>query len=201
MQVKRLLTSMILTLILPFASQAAGIPGMRGADHVGITVANLDEAVIFFVDVLGCEAIFSHAGVKFDDDWAQVNLNVNPHAEIHGYEMLRCGHGSNVEVFEYASSDQVKSPPKNSDIGGHHLAFYVDDMDKAVAYLRAQRSVRVLGEPHITLEGRGAPDAGQEWIYFIAPWGMQMELVSYPKGRAYEKTSKDKLWDPRDPAK
>lgn len=198
MQVKRLLTGIFLTLILPFASQAAGIPGLRGADHVGISVADLDEAVTFFVDVLGCEAIFRHAGAKFDDDWMQVNLNVNPRAEIRGYEMIRCGHGTNVEVFEYRSPDQVKSPPKNSDIGGHHLAFYVDDIDKAVAYLRTQKSVRVLGERHITTD---APDAGQAWIYFIAPWGMQMELVSYPSGRAYEKTSEHKLWDPRDPAK
>lgn len=86
MQVKRLLTGIFLTLILPFASQAAGIPGLRGADHVGISVADLDEAVTFFVDVLGCEAIFRHAGAKFDDDWMQVNLNVNPRAEIRGYE-------------------------------------------------------------------------------------------------------------------
>jgi catechol 2,3-dioxygenase-like lactoylglutathione lyase family enzyme len=198
MQVKRLLTSLVLTLILPFASQAAGMPGMRGVDHVGITVANLDEAVIFFVDVLGCEAIFRQPGGKSDDDWMQVYLNVNPRAEIHGFEMVRCGHGTNVEVFEYKSPDQVKSPPKNSDIGGHHLAFYVDDIDKAVAYLRAEKSVRVLGGPNTATDG---PNAGQAWIYFIAPWGMQMELVSYPKGRAYEKTSKDKLWDTRDPAK
>ena len=100
---------MILTLIVPFASQAAGIPGMRGADHVGITVANLDEAVIFFVDVLGCEAIFRNPGGKSDDDWMQVNLNVNPRAEIVSYEMVRCGHGTNVEVFEYNTSPPTRS--------------------------------------------------------------------------------------------
>ncbi len=29
--------------------------------------------------------------------------------------------------------------------------------------------------------------AGQRWRYFLAPWGMQFELVSYPGGKAYER--------------
>jgi len=194
MQVKGLLASIFLSLAPSFASQAAGLPGMRGIDHVGITVANLDEAVIFFVNVLGCEPSGRRTGGKADDNWFQENLNVNPRAEIYGYETLRCGHGSNVEVFEYKSSDQVKTPPKNSDIGGHHLAFYVDDLDKAVAYLRSQKSVRVLGKPKYAKEGL---HSGNNWIYFIAPWGLQMELVSFPHGRF----AGDKLWDTRNPAK
>jgi hypothetical protein len=34
-----------------------------------------------------------------------------------------------------------------------------------------------------------------------APWGLQMEIISYLKGMAYEKTSPIKLWSPTDPAK
>lgn len=198
MQFKKLIASVALALTLPLTAQAGSMPGMRGADHLGITVPNLDEAVKFFVDVIGCEALFKFGSFKFDDDWMQVNLNVNPRAEITDFQMVRCGHGTNLEVFEYKSPDQVKAPPKNSDIGGHHLAFYVDDMAKAVAYLKANKSVKVLAEPHTFTTG---PAAGLSWIYFISPWGMQMEIVSYPKGRAYEKTSKTKLWDPRSPAK
>lgn len=112
MQVKGLFTSIFLSLILSFASQAAGLPGMRGIDHVGITVANLDEAVIFFVNVLGCEPSYMKRGGKADDNWFQENMNVNPRAEMYGFELLRCGHGSNVEVFEFKSSDQVKSPQR-----------------------------------------------------------------------------------------
>jgi hypothetical protein len=26
--------------------------------------------------------------------------------------------------------------------------------------------------------------AGQRWLYFLSPWGMQFELVSFPKGKA-----------------
>ena len=66
-------------------------------------------------------------------------------------------------------------PPRNSDVGGHHVALYVDDLDAAVAYLREQ-GVRVLGEPTAS---RGAHE-GQRWVYFLAPWGMQFELVQLP---------------------
>jgi glyoxylase I family protein len=46
--------------------------------------------------------------------------------------------------------------------------------------------------------------AGQRWLYFIAPWGMQFELVSYPGGKAYEKDAPEtgkqvRLWHPAHP--
>ena len=31
------------------------LPGLRGLDHIGITVPNMEQATAFFVDVLGCE--------------------------------------------------------------------------------------------------------------------------------------------------
>ena len=46
------------------------------------------------------------------------------------------------------------------------------------------------------------PAAGQTILYFQAPWGLQLEAISYPKGMAYEKdASTIKLWSPNDPAK
>jgi hypothetical protein len=45
------------------------------------------------------------------------------------------------------------------------------------------------------------PAAGQSIVYFLAPWGLQMEIISYPKGMAYEKSAPVVLWSPRDPAK
>jgi len=73
-------------------------------------------------------------------------------------------------------------PPRNSDVGGHHVALYVDDLDAAVAHLHAH-GLRVFGEPTVS---RG-PSEGQRWIYFLSPWGMQFELVSYPQGKAFDR--------------
>jgi catechol 2,3-dioxygenase-like lactoylglutathione lyase family enzyme len=71
--------------------------------------------------------------------------------------------------------------PRNSDIGGHHVAFYVNDLDAAVEHLK-KNGVQVLGEP---TSSKG-PSEGQRWIYFLSPWGMQFELVSYPNGKAWK---------------
>jgi catechol 2,3-dioxygenase-like lactoylglutathione lyase family enzyme len=176
---------------------ATGLPGLRGLQHIGITVPNLREAVDFFVDVLGCEPFFTFGEFKFEDDWMERHLNVHPRAEIRDFQMVRCGNGTNLEIFEYSAPDQNRRLPRNSDIGGHHLAFYVDNMAEAVAYLKS-RNVRVLDEPSTFSEG---PAAGLSWVYFLAPWGLQLEMVSFPAGMGYEQGLPRLLWDPRFPQK
>lgn len=172
-----------------------GLPGLRGADHIGFTVPDLDEAVAFFVDVLGCEAFYDLGPFQADDDWMETHLNVHPRTVMRRLKFLRCGHGSNFELFEYEAPDQRSEPPRNSDVGGHHLALYVDDIDAAVAYLR-DKGVRILGEPTVRTIG---PSAGQTWVYFLSPWGMQLELVSFPGGKGYERDTDRRLWHPARP--
>lgn len=175
----------------------SGLPGLRGTDHIGFTVPNLDEAVEFFVDVLGCEPFYDLGPFEAADDWMAVHLNVHPRTVMKRLKFLRCRNGSNFEIFEYDAPGQNRAQPKNSDVGGHHLAFYVDDIDEAVAYLRS-RGVKVLGEPTVRTSGASA---GQTWVYFLSPWGMQLELVSYPNGKGYERETTARLWHPACPAK
>jgi catechol 2,3-dioxygenase-like lactoylglutathione lyase family enzyme len=106
--------------------------------------------------------------------------------------LLRCGDGSNLELFQYRAPDQATAPPRNSDIGGHHLAFYVADIDAAAADLQA-RGVRTMMGPFPVTEG---PAAGQSILYFLSPWGLQLELISYPGGMAYEADAETVLWAP-----
>lgn len=171
------------------------IPGMRGADHVGFTVPDLDEAERFFVDVLGAVPVYTLGAKRSDDDFMAVQLGVHPRTAITEIRFLRLGHGTNIELFHYDSADGQNPQPRNSDIGGHHLAIYVDDMDAAVADLR-ERGVEVMGEP-VTSAGASA---GQRWVYFRSPWGMQFELVSFPQGKAYEADADVLLWHPGHPA-
>jgi catechol 2,3-dioxygenase-like lactoylglutathione lyase family enzyme len=164
--------------------QGSGIPSSAGVDHVGITVPNLDEAIDFFETGLGCEHIYT-AGPFSDPegDWMKVSLGVHPRAST-TLAMVRCGPTQNIELFEYEAEDQVKVPPKNSDVGGMHIAFYVEDMEKAVAYLKAAPNVKVLGEPTPV---DGQPNGGEVFLYFLSPWGSSMEIVSYNDGLQYEK--------------
>jgi len=177
-------------------SAPAGLPGLRGTDHIGFTVPDLAQAVRFFIDVIGCEPFYELGPFQSDGDWMQTHLDVHPRAVMNKLKFLRCRNGSNFELFEYSSPDQRREQPRNSDVGGHHLAFYVDDMDAALAHLR-QHGVRILGEPTVRTAG---PSGGQTWVYFQAPWGMQFELVSFPQGKAYERETERRLWHPARPA-
>jgi len=174
----------------------AGLPGLRGAEHLGITVPDLDEAERFLVDVLGAQLVYSLGPFERDDDWMQEHLGVHPRTVMRELRFFRLGHGVNLEVFTYEPADgQAAQPPRNSDIGGHHLGLYVDDLDAAIAHLHAH-GIETMGEPTVS---RG-PSEGQRWVYFRSPWGMQFELVSFPGGKAYEKDAPVKLWHPAHPA-
>jgi glyoxylase I family protein len=167
---------------------------VRGIDHVGFTVPDLEEAHRFLVQVLGAAHIYTLGGKQSDDDWMRTHLGVHPRTVIREIRFYRLGSGSNLEVFEYQPADGQAPQPRNSDVGGHHLALYVDDLDAAIATLRA-RGVEFMGEPTASIEAA----SGQRWVYFTSPWGMQFELVSYPAGKAYEATAEVKLWHPAHP--
>ncbi|WP_292123613.1 VOC family protein [Mesorhizobium sp.] len=180
------------------AASADSIPGMRGHDHTGITVPDMKQAVDFFIGVVGCKKAMSFG--PFADDkgtFMQDLLGVDPRAVIEEITMVRCGAGSNIELFKYTAPDQKDLQPKNSDIGGFHIAFYVDDVAAAKTYLDAKGVKTRLG-PLPVKEG---PAAGQTILYFQAPWGLQLEAISYPQGMAYEKSAETVLWSPKDPTK
>jgi catechol 2,3-dioxygenase-like lactoylglutathione lyase family enzyme len=177
---------------------ADAIPGMRGHDHTGITVPDMNQAVDFFTNVIGCKKAMSFG--PFADDkgtFMQDVLGVDPKAVIEQITMVRCGTGSNIELFKYTAPDQKDLKAKNSDIGGFHIAFYVDDVAAAKAYLDGKGVATRMGP----LPVNDGPAAGQTILYFQAPWGLQFEAISYPNGMAYEKGAETVLWSPKDPAK
>ena len=163
-------------------SAVGPIPGITRVDHIGVTVPDLDQAHAFFTDVLGCEYMYTLGPFVHDDTWMSEHLNVADDTVMRRLHFYRLGGQAIFEVFEYQAADQRTAPPRNSDIGGHHVALYVDDLDAAVAQLHAL-GLRVLGEPTVST----GPSAGQRWVYFLSQWGMQFELVSYPDGKAFDK--------------
>jgi catechol 2,3-dioxygenase-like lactoylglutathione lyase family enzyme len=165
-----------------------------GIDHVGITVPNIAEAVAWFERVMGCRAPLSFG--PFSDPTGTFMtdlLGVHPRAVIQQITMIRCGRSANIELFQYSSPDQVTTFPKNSDFAGHHIAFYVTNIDAAVAHMQAMGVQKLLGPLPVT----DGPAAGQTINYFRAPFGTYIELISYPNGMAYEQTARKPLWSPK----
>lgn len=177
---------------------AQSIPGMRGVDHIGMTVPDLQEAESFFSEILGCEKATAFGPFRDDEGtFMQDLLDVDPRAVVEQITLMRCGFGSNIELFKYTAPDQENVRPRNSDIGGHHIAIYVDDINAAAAYLK-DKGIRTLLGPLPVDQG---PAAGQTILYFFAPWGLQMEAISYPDGMAYEADGGTVLWSAREPSK
>jgi catechol 2,3-dioxygenase-like lactoylglutathione lyase family enzyme len=169
------------------------MPGVAGVEHIGFTVPDIEEATSFLVDLLGCEVIYSGMAYAAEDNWMEEHLNVHPRAKIEAIRFLRCGNGSNLELFQYSAPDQKINIAKTSDPGAFHPAFYVDDIDAAYRYL-SDRGVRTFGAPSAIEQG---PGKGMTWLIFEAPWGMQMELVSHAGPPGQLGTPRDRLWHPR----
>jgi glyoxylase I family protein len=169
----------------------SGLPGLRGGEHLGLTVPDLEAAERFLVDVLGAQVVFDGGREDGEDVMTRV-LGAN-RGDSMRYKFFRLGQGLNLEVFEYTTEDKGRHPG-NHQAGGHHIALYVDEIGAAVGHLRAHGIP--VDDPEYIENG---PAAGSHWVYFKAPWGLQMELVSYPSGKGYEAGASVKLWNPRFP--
>ncbi|HEX4507945.1 MAG TPA: VOC family protein [Alphaproteobacteria bacterium] len=154
---------------------AAPLLTCRSVDHLAYTVPDLDAAVAFFRDVLGAKEIYRSAGPD-EKNAATFAERFNTHRDA-GYRLskLTLG-GAMFELFEYSAPDLARTMPRNCDAGGGHFAVAVDDVPAAAEMLRSQPGVRVLGQPSEI--GPGHPLAGRHWVYFLTPWGLQIELVS-----------------------
>lgn len=169
-----------------------GIPTSRNVDHLGISVPDLDQALAFFTDVLGCDLLWRGGPYQDDGKWMATHLGVHPRATLN-LAMVRCGPNLNVELLEYRIHEQRLEAPKNSDHSASHLCFFVADIKAALTYLGAQPGVTVMGEPAEVTEG-GA--TGLRYVYFTAPWGLQLELAHWPEGMPYETSTKARLFGP-----
>lgn len=193
-----LIATAFAAMLWPAHGMAEPMPGVRGINHIGLTVPDIKAAETFFIDVMGCRKATSFGPFRDDKgDFMKDLVDVDPRAVINEIALLRCQSGSNIELFDYSAPDKKDVRPRNSDNGGHHIAFYVDDIDAAAKYLTA-KGIRTLKGPMPVNEG---PAAGQSILYFFAPWGLQLEAISFPKGMAYEKNGGTVLWSNTDPSK
>jgi len=150
------------------------LPGLRHVDHAAYAVPDLEQAVAFFVEVLGAEELYrSRRGP--DAEFMPLHFEVPDDAALE-LSMLRLPPNLNIELFEWATADQRIEHPRLSDRGGHHLCLVVDDVDAAVEHLRGIDGVRILGGRK-EVGGDSPSVAGNRWTYFRTPWGLHMELV------------------------
>ena len=89
---------------------------MKHLDHIGIAVNNLDDALSTYVEVLGLEC----EGKELVED-QQLKTALLIVGDTHLELLEPTSHDSNVGRFLEKRGEGI-----------HHLAFYVDDIDKAM---------------------------------------------------------------------
>jgi len=158
------------------------LPGLMHVDHIALTVPDLDVAIGFYRDVLGASELYRMGPFDARElprmpngrDWTEAHLNLAD-ARMH-FAMLALGKNLMLELFCYERPDDaVTKPPRNCDIGASHIALKVEDLDKALAFLR-ERGEAVMDGPIVISDG---PCAGLRVNYFLDPFGNQLELVEY----------------------
>ena len=134
--------------------EVTSVPGLLGIDHIGITVPDVAAAAAWFADVLGGANPLTFG--PFADptgDFMHQLVDVDPRAVVDEIRMIRTGNGPGVELFQYQRARPGASFRKNSDWGGHHIAFYVRNIDKAVEYLQSKGAQTRFG-PFAVTQGR-----------------------------------------------
>ena len=168
---------------------------MRGVDHVGIAVPDLDAATKFFVNAIGCQAAYKLGPFEGGGTtWMLSNLDVDASARLM-IQTLRCGDGANVELFAFETPTGKKVPPRRDDVGSASIGFYFDDLPAAIARVRGAGGT-ILGEIKAVADG---PIAGERWVYSRTAWGQYIFLMTAPGGTKNDKHGDVKLWSPRKP--
>lgn len=161
-----------------------GLPGFSYVDHVALTVPNLDTAVAFYTDLLGGIELYRIGPFDAAElprmpdgrDWTEAHINVGGARVM--MSMLHISDHLRLQLLQYEKPANARvAPPRNCDIGAQHIAFNVQDIERATAYLK-RKNLSVMAGP---IELRDGLAQGLRVQYFLDPWGNQLKLVEYGK--------------------
>jgi glyoxylase I family protein len=144
-----------------------------GADHTGITVSNLEKALVFWRDVLGFE--FSHSAHQTGERAEQITGVKGADLKL---AVLKTSSGHKIELLEYFTpSDRRHVDLRPCDVGHVHIALTVDDLDAVLKKIAAS-GWRAAGEPQTLKQG---PNAGKRVVYVRDPDGTTIEFMQMPR--------------------
>lgn len=148
----------------------AGMTGMVGMVHPGITVSDLEKSIEFYRDILGLELLKREEKITSRGE----RLGV-PGAIIECAFFAVPGSDATIELIQFHSPPQPNNygQPINA-VGQVHIAFRVSNIEAAMAELRAQGVCFVSHDYVVINKG---PLNGWKFIYFKDPDGTNIELI------------------------
>ncbi|WP_199520225.1 VOC family protein [Fulvimarina endophytica] len=171
-------------------------PGIRAIDHAGVTVPDIEEATRFLESAFGAVIVYAvlpKDGPDQAGEGPEAELGRTSGTRIVHMRLLRIGDGASLELFQMADGEQ-RDAVRLQDFGLTHIGLYVDDIDEASAAIKAAGGELLKG-PHPLAGVEDRP--GNAGIYGRSPWGMLIELITYPGGIDYTDDAAAIRWTPR----
>jgi catechol 2,3-dioxygenase-like lactoylglutathione lyase family enzyme len=146
---------------------------IKSVDHTGFTVSSLEDSLIFWVDVMG----FNHLYTWTFETGSLIEEVVGVPGAAMRLAMVE-GPGHKIELLEYTSpADRKTHKPRSSDVGSVHLAFYVENIDALLA--------RIAGVGWLPVGNVQTVESGERkglrLIYVRGPDGVTIEFLQLPE--------------------
>ncbi len=152
---------------------------IKGVDHVGVTVADLDTSLAFYGGLLGL-AVIEKGEVEDVGNFVGI-----PGARLRAID-VDLGDGRILELLQYTFPEGTVLRQEPYGIGCLHMAFRVDDIEQVLAKL-AEAGYPPMGTP-TTITGTIAWD-GATVVYLRDPDGALVELIQRPPSAVRDRRS------------
>ena len=167
---------------------------IRGINHLGVTVPDLEEATRFLREGLGAKVAYDGLTEQEEPrqgEEVERQLGLPAGAKIVRQRMIVIGTGPSLEVFQIEGPHQPAAGL--ADYGLNHLSVYTDDIETS-----RQRLIDAGGQALSEVHGnsRHEDTEGNGSVYVKAPWGMLIELQTLPHGHYYGEDSEAEVWTP-----
>jgi len=168
----------IVLIVLVFAGREICAQSVKRVDAIGITVQDMDEALMFFTKVLPFEKI------------SEVEVYGTEYEQLKGlfgirYKKARLRLGDEeIELTDYltAGGRSISEDSRSNDLWFQHIAIVVSNMDSAYARLKKFNVQHVSTGPQ-TLPKTIPAAEGVKAFYFRDPTGHNLELIYFPPGK------------------
>jgi catechol 2,3-dioxygenase-like lactoylglutathione lyase family enzyme len=149
------------------------MPALTGAHHTSFTVADLEQSLEFFRDLLGLELLF----VREVRDAYFGQIVGLPGCVVKAALLRIPGCNHHVELIQYLSPPGETYRPRPCDPGSTHLALLVEDLPALYRHL-LDRGVQFASEP---VQIEAGPNRGGYAVYGRDPNGILIEFFQPPR--------------------
>jgi len=169
---------------------------MRGIDHIGLTVRNIEDAERFLINGLGARFIYetlNRSMEPFAGPATEKMMQGPVGLKVSRIRMYEMAIGPGIELFEYDEVEEQRPALRGCDIGWQHIAIYVDDIQHAIDRA-VEAGAKLLNEPWDLTRAESGP--GNKFCFIQAPFGALIELITYPSIQPYGKQTDLRRWKP-----